>query len=328
MCLWILSRGKKHSNKSNQTLFIDASRIYEDVDRTHRTLTEENTQEISKIYRNWLNESSAYKDISGFCKSVEKERIVAADYTLYPGEFIGVMEDKNDFKDKEISKKIAVTGMNNLEKKLASFEGLSREFCESINKELLNSGNVNMMKIRLEDALIESKEVLGDREEPEILTCTENAGIVLQRERFSKRVATEDTSKYKIVRKSDIVYNPYLLWAGAIDQCWNVDTGITSPAYVVLNIKPEFEPMIIGHILKSDYMKKWYWNISIGTHERRRTAPIDRFLKLEVEVPDFATQKRVSNLYREMMEQIKLLNEMQETILVTSTKLNEYLTGR
>ena len=63
----------------------------------------------------------------------------------------------------------------------------------------------------------ESIDVLGDDEEPEILTCTENAGLVLQRERFSKRVATEDTSDYKIVLRNDIVYNPYLLWAGAID---------------------------------------------------------------------------------------------------------------
>jgi hypothetical protein len=91
---------------------------------------------------------------------------------------------------------------------------------------------------------------LSDSPEPEILTCTERAGLILQRERFAKRVATEDTRKYKFVRRTDIVYHPYLLWAGAIDQCWIVDEGITSPAYEVLRIKQGWDATIVGALIK------------------------------------------------------------------------------
>ena len=167
--------------------------------------------------------------------------------------------------------------------------------------------------------LEESVATLGDQPEPEILTCTENAGLVLQRERFSKRVATDDTSSYKIVCRNDIVYNPYLLWAGAIDQCTIVDEGITSPAYIVLRVKEGFSPALVGHILKTEYMKKWYWNIS---------APIDKFLNLEIELPDFATQKRITEIYAEIDKLSEQLVAVTTAMKSAASGLNEFFTRR
>jgi hypothetical protein len=74
-------------------------------------------------------------------------------------------------------------------------------------------------------------------------------------------------------------------------------------------------------------MKKWYWNISIGTHERRRTAPVDRFLNLDIELPDEATQKRLSALYEELLSQKTLLQDTIKSIDVLSTGLGQYFTG-
>lgn len=324
--LWILSKDKSKRNK--EALFIDASRIYTDTSRTHRKLTSENINEIRNTYRNWLDSSEKYTNVPGYCKSVDIDTIKGNDYSLYPGHYIDVAEEATDKKDKQVSINMAHSGIYEIESKINQIENAAREFKFMVTDELSKANESNSIKLTLGDILVESSETLGERNEPEILTCTENAGLVLQRERFSKRVATEDTSKYKVVKKTDIVYNPYLLWAGAIDQCWIVEEGITSPAYAVFNIKPEFEPMTIGHILKSNYMKKWYWNISIGTHERRRTAPPNDFLKLEVEIPDLLVQKRISSIYEEMMIQINLLKELQDSIQGTSIKLNEYFTGR
>ena len=185
-----------------------------------------------------------------------------------------------------------------------------------------------LVSYKLSDVLYEATEVLGDQEEPEILTCTENAGLVLQRERFSKRVATEDTSSYKLVFRNDIVYNPYLLWAGAIDQCTVVDKGITSPAYIVLHVKEGYAPALVGHILKSEYMKKHYWNISIGTHERRRTAPIDKFLDLEIQLPDMTVQKQIIELSELVSEQSESISSIQKALLAASASMNEFYTRR
>ena len=172
---------------------------------------------------------------------------------------------------------------------------------------------------KLWELLSLSDERLGDREEPEILTCTENAGLVLQRERFSKRVATEDTSKYKCVRFTDIVYNPYLLWAGAIDQCTVVDIGVTSPAYCVFRIADGFDPFIVGRVLKTSSMLHKYDGISVGTVQRRRRAPPDKFLELEINLPPLDEQSLFSELSRLMYVDMALSRSIQRQI-------HEYMT--
>lgn len=58
---------------------------------------------------------------------------------------------------------------------------------------------IRLEAMTLGDLLERSDESLGATPEPEILTCTERGGIILQKERFAKRVATNDVSKYKVV---------------------------------------------------------------------------------------------------------------------------------
>lgn len=321
VCMWILSRGKK----TDKTLFIDASHNmkYKTLDRTHIQLTDDNIQQICDTYHTWLNDFDNYEDRPGYCKSVDLEDITDS---LYPGDYIGVEVSADDFKNRNDSQQKVFSHLAEIDKKMDELKESSAKF-ENLVKASMSKASDKKMKVHLRDVLVESLDTLGDGEEPEILSCTENAGLVLQSERFSKRVATEDTSKYKLVRRNDIVYNPYLLWAGAIDQCVIVEEGITSPAYMVFRVKDEYEPLIVGHILKSDYMKKWYWNISIGTHERRRTATPDKFLDLEIELPDFDTQKEIRKLYNDLMEQIDVISTLKSSLSSTACDLNEFFTG-
>lgn len=324
--LWILSKGKSKTCRKEKTLFIDASRMYVDINRTHRTLDEKIISKICDTYHSWLYRENEYKDVPGYCRSVSLAEICDSDYSLYPGQYIGISIDDSDYKSKEQSFATATRAVLEISGKITTISKNINRLMSEIQAEL-NNPTTPLVKYKLSDVLEEKSETLGSAEEPEILSITENAGLVLQRERFTKRVATEDTSSYKIVNRTDIVYNPYLLWAGAIDQCWLVDIGITSPAYVVLSVKKGFEPFLVGHVIKSDLMKKWYWNISIGTHERRRTAPVDRFLNLEIELPNDLTQKRLSVLIQELLSQKALLQDTIKSIDMLLGGLGEFFTG-
>lgn len=324
--LWVLSRGKSKTNRKAETLFIDASKMFVDVDRTHRTLDAEIISGICDTYHSWLYRKGEYEDVPGYCRSVPLDEICDSDYSLYPGQYIGIGVDDSDLKPKKQSLAVATGATIEIGSKMATINQNINQLMSEIQAEL-SKPTSPLVKYKLSDVLQESTATLGNAEEPEILSITENAGLVLQRDRFSKRVATEDTSSYKIVNRTDIVYNPYLLWAGAIDQCWVVNIGITSPAYVVLSVKSGFEPFLVGHVIKSNLMKKWYWNISIGTHERRRTAPVDRFLNLDIELPDEATQKRLSVLYEALLSQKAVLQDTIKSIDVLSGGLGEFFTG-
>lgn len=325
VCLWILSRNSEP--RGGKTLFIDASRIFTEVDRTHNKLTPADIEKIAAVYHGWIHQDGSYTDQPGFCKVVDNDTIIDAGFSLYPGDYIGIKSEDSDVKDPLTARKVVLERAENTENTIAELESAVSALFARLRKEL-DSPTGNLHKYVLSEVLEESVATLGDQPEPEILTCTENAGLVLQRERFSKRVATEDTSSYKIVRRNDIVYNPYLLWAGAIDQCTIVDEGITSPAYIVLRVKEGFSSALVGHILKTEYMKKWYWNISIGTHERRRTAPIDKFLSLEIELPDFETQKRVTAIYAEIDKLSEQLVAVTTAMKSAASGLNEFFTRR
>jgi type I restriction enzyme, S subunit len=67
----------------------------------------------------------------------------------------------------------------------------------------------------------------------EVLSLTKRFGLIPQSSRFEKRVATENVDKYKVVRPGWIVYNPYVIWEGAIHALHSDRAGIVSPAYRV-----------------------------------------------------------------------------------------------
>lgn len=98
-CLWFISRDKsngKFRNRQGEILFIDARKMGQMVDRTHRELTSEDTQSIAQVYHSWRGEGGEYEDIRGFCKSVTSNEIKKHDYILTPGRYVGFAEEEED----------------------------------------------------------------------------------------------------------------------------------------------------------------------------------------------------------------------------------------
>lgn len=56
----------------------------------------------------WLHEESNYQDIPGYCRSVATVEIAQSDYSLYPGEYIGIDVSPEDIKDKTQAAKVAI----------------------------------------------------------------------------------------------------------------------------------------------------------------------------------------------------------------------------
>lgn len=98
--LWFLNRSKtnpKYRSRRGETLFIDARKMGELVDRVHRELGDDEIKRIANTYHAWRGEKGAgeYADIPGFCKSVKKEEIREHEYILTPGRYVGI-EEKED----------------------------------------------------------------------------------------------------------------------------------------------------------------------------------------------------------------------------------------
>jgi len=248
---------------------------------------------------------------------VSNEVLIKNNYSLLPAAYISHKAELQGHDvplvefAKEITKKAQVLLQNSV--------ALSNEIDEELSRVIaLLNDSIELEEHVLADVLEPSDERLGDRPEPEILTCTERGGLILQRERFAKRIATENTSNYKVVYKGDIVFNPYLLWAGAIDQCWIVDMGITSPAYEVLRVKKDFDPVLVGYALRNSNTIKRYAGISVGTVKRRKRASVERFLAMKLKLPKIEHQ----NILKQLSRRIK---ELEDHLRLTTRSSNKLL---
>ena len=94
-CLWFINR-RKPEHRRGQTLFIDARAMGTLVNRTLRTLSDDETARIAGTYHHWRAELGDYADVAGFCKSAALDEIGGHGYVLTPGRYVGAADVEDD----------------------------------------------------------------------------------------------------------------------------------------------------------------------------------------------------------------------------------------
>jgi type I restriction enzyme S subunit len=155
----------------------------------------------------------------------------------------------------------------------------------------------------------------SDEQDLPVLSCSKVHGIIPQSEKFDRRVASKDTSNYKIVERGDLVYDPMLLWDASIGFLNCVERGVVSPAYYTFKFDEERgHRYFFRHLLATHWVKHQYKAISQGTNTRRRKAPRDAFFKIEVEVPSLAEQKKIAEVMRTAEIEIEKLEQKRDAL--------------
>ena len=102
--LWFLNRDKSPGgsrdwrDRRGEVLFIDARKLGQLVDRTHRELFPEDVARITGAYHAWRGEpgQTPYENVPGFCASIVQERIAEHRYVLTPGRYVGSEDAVDD----------------------------------------------------------------------------------------------------------------------------------------------------------------------------------------------------------------------------------------
>jgi type I restriction enzyme M protein len=106
--LWFLAKNKgadRFRKRPGETLFIDARNVFEQISRKQVVFNAEQIKSIADTVRAWRGETAAmeYKDVIGFCKSVTQEKIRNKHFILTPDRYVGLRTAENDgvpFEDK------------------------------------------------------------------------------------------------------------------------------------------------------------------------------------------------------------------------------------
>ena len=178
-------------------------------------------------------------------------------------------------------------------------------------------------ELRRVDSLVEQlAEVRGDLEpEPIVLSCSKDLGLVPQTELFKRRLASTDTRRYKIVHPGDFVYDPNLLWSGAITRSREHASGIVSPIYEVFRAARGCSRDFLFAWLTSPSRLPAYRAISMGTNVRRRRAGFDDFSKLPIQLPPLSEQRAIAAVLDSIYEAI----ERTEAVIAATERLRDAL---
>lgn len=100
-CLWFIAKNKddeKSRKRKGETLFIDARKIFTQVDRAHNELSEDQIQKIAGTYRSFIGEKGypKYEDVTGYCKVVKISDIEKNNFVLTPGRYVGAEDIEDD----------------------------------------------------------------------------------------------------------------------------------------------------------------------------------------------------------------------------------------
>ncbi|MFD4754484.1 hypothetical protein [Streptomyces sp. NPDC058426] len=130
-----------------------------------------------------------------------------------------------------------------------------------------------------------------------ILSMTMRNGLVDQADKFKKRVASADTSAYRVVDRGQLVVG-FPIDEGVLSFQDLYDSAMVSPAYEVWDLKqPELVSCtFLQRFLRSPRALQYYAAKLQGSTARRRSLPRDVFLALPVPVFSFAEQLRIAAL--------------------------------
>lgn len=159
-----------------------------------------------------------------------------------------------------------------------------------------------------------------------VLSLTKNQGLVPQTERFGKRIATEDTSKYKVVRAGQIVYNPYVIWEGAIHMLSRFEVGLVSPVYPVIEAREGIsEPRFLGFWLRTPPAIAAYNRYAAGAVNRRRAIRKTDFLAIKAPLPPLPEQRAIAQVLRTVQEAKEATERVIAALRQLKTSLMRYL---
>lgn len=124
-----------------------------------------------------------------------------------------------------------------------------------------------------------------------VLSITKSDGVVLQSDKFKKRIASTDTEQYKLVKRGQLVQGIHIDEANFGIQSI-VDIGIVSPAYKIWNVDfQKIVPKYLETVLRSPRSVRYYSSKFNGSVKRRERITDSDFLAMEIPFPSKEQQQ-------------------------------------
>ncbi len=149
------------------------------------------------------------------------------------------------------------------------------------------------LKVLLNEVKLRNQDLVVDR----VLSVTNHSGFVLPADQFSKRVASENVSNYKIVNRGQYGYNPSRLNVGSFARLEDYDIGILSPMYVVFSLNEEkLNSDFFYNWMQSNEAKQRIKNCTQGSV--RDSISFDALSSISIKLPSLDEQEKIATVLK------------------------------
>jgi len=159
--------------------------------------------------------------------------------------------------------------------------------------------------LRVNDKYKDVKEAVNTT----VLGVTNSEGITI-----TGNKASDDLSKYIVIKGKQFAYNPYRVNVGSIGLTDDEQEGLVSPAYIVFKTRDTLVPEFLLYYLKSSIglnLIRWYGNRG-GVRDALR---FDDLCKIDI--PDLSVEQQLVAL--------KNIKEVEEKVILLNKEINQQL---
>ncbi len=128
-----------------------------------------------------------------------------------------------------------------------------------------------------------------------LLSITGGGGVVPRDELDRRQTASEDKSKYKVIRPDDIGFNTMRMWQGVFGR--SKHTGIVSPAYTVVTaIDDRIDPVFASHLFAHPRAISLFHRYSQGLVDDTLMLKFPQFSEISMRLPDINEQRKLGEM--------------------------------
>ena len=159
-------------------------------------------------------------------------------------------------------------------------------------------------EVRLKDVTTNFSRRNKDLVDAKVYSVTNKSGFVLQSDHFEGKVAGEDLSNYKIIKKNEFAYNPARVNVGSLAY-FEEEIGVISSLYVCFKTTKDVLDYFLLQFLQIDHTK--HRIEALGEGGVRVYLWYDLFSKIKIKIPTIEEQTAISQVLQAVDREISLL---------------------
>ena len=184
-------------------------------------------------------------------------------------------------------------------------------------------------KLQIGDVAKEVSERAGDEADYPVLSCSKYDGMVESLSYFKKKVYSDDTSNYKVMRRGTFGFPSNHIEEGSIGYQDLFDAGIVSPIYCVFAADKTVDDGFLYKLLKTDRYRQIFAAATNASVDRRGSLRWKEFAKITLLLPPVEEQHAIASIIMDADDEILRL-ESQLTALrqEKAALMQQLLTGK